>query len=149
MENFVIRAAALADTPVLYSLMCELEEQPLPCKAFEAVLQRQLQNPDCYCFVCEVDGAVGGMLNLRVEGQLHHAGMVAEIMELVVKSDYRSMGIGKRLLSAARKKAKELGCVSLEVCSNQRRARAHAFYEQQGLQKTHVKLTMALDGIEE
>ena len=148
VENFIVRAAVPSDIPAIYGLICEMEEQTLPYQPFAAILQRQLHNPDYCCFVCEAAGMVAGVLNLRVEEQLHHAGMVAEIMELAVKNGFRSMGIGKRLIDAARQTAESLGCIHLEVSSNQRRTRAHAFYERQGLRKTHKTFTRSLAGME-
>lgn len=130
MENFIVRAAVPSDIPAIYALICEMEEQTLPYQPFAAILQRQLHNPDYCCFVCEA------------------AGMVAEIMELAVKNGFRSMGIGKRLIDAARQTAESLGCIHLEVSSNQRRTRAHAFYERQGLRKTHKTFTRSLAGME-
>ncbi len=65
-------------------------------------------------------------------------------MELIIRSDIRSQGIGALLLEAAVQLAKENGCIRLEVASNRVRERAHAFYQKQGMQQTHIKLTMSL-----
>ena len=94
--------------------------------------------------VAEVDGKVVGLLHLRMEFQLHHCGTVAEIMELIVSDAVRSKGIGAELLGEARALALRNECVQFEVTSNQKRKNAHRFYQREGLEQTHVKLTEAL-----
>ena len=41
-----------------------------------------------------LDGQVRGFVNMRMEGQLHHGGPVAEILELIVDGSARGRGIG-------------------------------------------------------
>ena len=106
-----------------------MEAQTLPYETFEEIYSRQLEN-DCYiCLVYEINGEVIGCINLRMEYQLHHAGRICEIMELAVRSDRRSQGIGRCLFNAAYNEAKAQGCLQIEVCCNQLRLRTHRFYE--------------------
>ena len=139
-----IRLARMEDVDAAYELMCDMEAQQLAYAAFSRIYTDTLSNPAKPCLVAEEKGAVIGFLHLRMEEWLCRCGKVAEVMELIVRSDLRSRGIGARLLEAAVQLAKENGCIRLEVASNKVRERAHAFYRKQGMQQTHVKLTMPI-----
>ncbi len=139
-----IRLAREADVHAAYELMCDMEVTRLDEEAFRRIYTDTLKNPLSPCLVAEEAGAVIGFLHLRMEEQLCRCGRVAEIMELIIRSDTRSQGIGALLLEAAVQLAKENGCIRLEVASNRVRERAHAFYQKQGMQQTHIKLTMSL-----
>lgn len=109
-----------------------MESEQLPEAAFRSIFLRMLDNPDDVLLIDEMTDAVTGVLHLRIEAQLHHAAKTAEIMELSVGGAYRSGGIGKALLEAARQTARTHGCTRIEVSSNRVRERAHHFYEREG-----------------
>lgn len=54
------------------------------------------------------------------------------VEDLAVDPDWRSRGIGKRLLDAARDWARERGATHLELDSGEARTDAHRFYEREG-----------------
>lgn len=69
-----IRTAVPADCGEVYRLICILEETSLPRPAFDAVWEAQRAQPERYrCLVCEEDGKLLSVLNMRMEQQLHHA----------------------------------------------------------------------------
>ena len=130
----------------IYDLICEMEEKALPYDHFSRIWEKQIANPDYISLVCEEDGGVIGVLNLRLEEQLHHAQLVAEIMEMAVKAEYRSSGIGKALIRWAYQIAQEKGCLQIEASSNQLRTNAHRFYLREGMKNYHYKFTHKLQG---
>ena len=91
------RRAVASDCKRIYDLICEMENKKLPYDKFCAIYQKQLRDSKYYCLVCEYDGDVIGVLNLRIEEQLHHAERVAEIMEFIVDAKYRKHSIGKEM----------------------------------------------------
>lgn len=139
-----IRLACLEDERAAYALICDLEEEALDERAFRRIYEAGLRNSDTPSLVAEQDGETVGFLHLRMEEQLHHCAKIAEIMELVTRSDVRSQGVGALLFQAAVRLAREQGCAGIELASNRKRERAHAFYMRQGMKMTHVKLTMPL-----
>ncbi len=139
-----IRLARMEDADAAYALMCDMEAASLDEAAFRRIYAGTLSNPMSHCLVAEEEGAVMGFLHIRMEEQLCRCGRVAEVMELTVRSGLRSRGTGARLMEAAVQLARENGCIRIEVASNNVRQRAHAFYKKQGMQQTHVKLTMRL-----
>ena len=107
-------------------------------------LDTMLGSPSHILLVAEEQGDIVGLLHMRMEFQLHHCGKVAEILELIVSQEVRSKGIGAALLKAARAQALQQHCIQFEVTSNRKREKAHRFYQREGLEQTHVKLTEAL-----
>ena len=140
----MIRLAVSADQPEIYSLICALEETSFPQEMFAWGFYTMLSSASHLLLVSEEEGQIVGLLHLRMEFQLHHCGTVAEIMELIVSREVRSKGIGAALLKAAREQAIQHHCIQFEVTSNQKRKQAHRFYQREGLEQTHIKMTEAL-----
>ena len=59
--------------------------------------------------------AAVGMINIRMDEQLHHAAQVAQILELVVDPGARSGGIGHELFRAGVSAARDASCVQIEL----------------------------------
>ena len=133
------------DCEGIYRLICELEGKELPFEKFSSIYLEQLENRNYYCLVCERDGRMAAVLNLRFEGQLHHADRIAEIMEFAVGAPYRSRGIGKEMLAEACRIAKEHGCGQIEVACNRMREGAHRFYQREGMEQTHYRFLKMLE----
>ncbi len=140
----MIGRSTLADCPAIYRLICGLEGEEFPYRQFEEVFRRQQESGGYICLVARWEGRVAGVLNLRIEGQLHHCGSVAEIMELAVDPACRGKGIGGALLAKAWAEAKQRECLVLEVASAGHRDRAHGFYLRHGLEQTHKKFSVPL-----
>lgn len=138
------RMANQKDEIAIYGLMCQLEQTQLPYDRFAEIFRRQLAGEQYCCLVWEEEGRVVGVLNLRWEGQLHHAGKVAEILELIVDSSCRNQGVGHKLFARACRLAQQAGCGEMEVTSNRVRTGAHRFYLREGMAQTHVKFTKSL-----
>lgn len=140
----VIRPAAACDATAVYELLCQLEDTCFDRAAFDARFAWQLESPAFCGFVPVDEGEIAGFINVRVERQLHHERPVAEICELVVDAGSRGCGRGMQLFEEAVVYARACGCEGIEVTSNDRRARAHRFYEARWMERTHVKLTRGL-----
>ena len=102
------RKANQKDEKQIYQLMCQLEQTQLPYDRFAEIFRQQLAKEQYYCLVWEEEGRVVGVLNLRWEGQLHHAGKVAEILELIVSPDCRNQGVGRKMFARACQLAQDL-----------------------------------------
>jgi PhnO protein len=67
---------------------------------------------------------------------------VAEIQELFVKEQYRSLGIGRHLVNDLQMRLQQ--CVVLEVTTQNKRTATHVFYEQLGFSPSHKKFVKQL-----
>ena len=61
-----------------------------------------------------------------------------------VDAAYRGQGIGRRMMLWAIERAKEKGCVSMQLTTNNDRTDAHRFYESLGFSTTHVGMKLKL-----
>lgn len=134
------------DAKRVYELICDMEQSTLPYGEFERIFLAQLEDGDYCCLVCRREGEPVAVLNLRFEEQLHHAGKIAEIMELAVDRRYRNRGLGRELLERACALAKERRCMQIELACNQLRRDAHRFYLRQGMSCCHYKFSRSLTG---
>jgi GNAT superfamily N-acetyltransferase len=63
---------------------------------------------------------------------------------LVVAESERGGGVGTLLVAAAEERLRALGCGLIEVTSNMKRMRAHAFYERLGFERTSYRFGKTL-----
>ncbi len=146
MEGVEFRQASAGDCRAVWELICDMEQTELPYDAFSDVFERQRANPQFYCLLADATGTVAGVLNMRIEGQLHHAGPVAEIMEFAVAGPWRRCGLGHELFAGACRIAKENGCPQLELACNKLRLDAHRFYRREGMHDHHYKFSIDFRG---
>jgi GNAT superfamily N-acetyltransferase len=84
----------------------------------------------------ESGGEVVGTYALLVMHNLAHQGTPSAIVEdVVVRAERQSQGIGQHMMAHAQQQALVAGCYKLVLSSNQKRERAHAFYESLGFQR--------------
>lgn len=141
----MIRKAEEADCMNAYRLVCVLEDTEFDYDVFREIYLKQLKDDLYVSFVYEADGRIIAFLNMRMEHHLHHCAKIAELLEFVVDEEYRSRKTGREMFAYACAYAKEHGCVQIELVSNQRRLRAHHFYEMQGMNKSHYGFTMPFE----
>ena len=140
----MIRRSQITDKDEIYALICALENTVLDRQGFDDTFDVQSSDDRYICFVYEEDKTIEGAINMRIEKQLHHAGKVCEIMELVVSETKRNRGIGKQLLQKAIETARNEGCKRIELSSSNWRTDSHRFYMENGFDATHIDLTMDL-----
>lgn len=140
------RIATEADCEAVYRMICDMEAKTLPYDQFADIFRRQSGDPRYECIVREEDGQAMGVLNLRYEEQLHHAGLIAEIMEFVIAAGWRGAGRGSDMLAYACRRARERGCLQIEVACNQLRRDTQRFYLREGMKNFHFKFSKLLTG---
>jgi ribosomal protein S18 acetylase RimI-like enzyme len=84
-------------------------------------------------------GRLAGILSTAITWVLHRPKPVGRISMLVVAADLRGGGIGAALVAEAEKRLAAAGCGLVEVTSNRKRLRAHAFYERLGYERTSYR----------
>ncbi len=89
-------------------------------------------------------GGVIGVLTTSSMQVLHRPRPVGRISMMVVAERERGQGVGAALVAEAEKRLGEAGCGLVEVTSNARRLRAHAFYERLGYERTSHRFAKQL-----
>ena len=89
-------------------------------------------------------GGVIGVLTTSTMHVLHRPRPVGRISMMVIAEAARSGGVGAALVAEAEARLAAEGCGLVEVTSNAKRLRAHAFYEKLGYERTSIRLAKQL-----
>jgi ribosomal protein S18 acetylase RimI-like enzyme len=89
-------------------------------------------------------GGVIGVLTSSTMHVLHRPRPVGRISMMVVAEAARGRGVGAALVSEAEARLAAAGCGLIEVTSNAKRLRAHAFYERLGYERTSLRFAKTL-----
>jgi GNAT superfamily N-acetyltransferase len=96
--------------------------------------------PDFATFVASVAGRTVGFVGACIEPSYTHDRPNGRIIALVVSTDFRNRGIGRRLVAIAEDWLEAQGVESIIVNSGVHRTHAHAFYAEAGYEQTGVRL---------
>ncbi|SDU19130.1 GNAT family N-acetyltransferase [Stappia sp. ES.058] len=89
---------------------------------------------------CEGEaGAIAGSFELTViEGLSFQGRPRAQVESVHVMPEFRRLGIGRAIMRFAEARAREAGCVLLQLTSNRAREGSHAFYTALGYDASHI-----------
>jgi len=149
MNNTLIRKAKESDSPAIEKLMTELIETMDNTEGINIQLvlenyRNLLSDASSHFLVAEIEGVIVGFINFTTRKTVLHRGPSGLIDELVITKSYRGKGIGKRLLSAAIEKCKQLGCCEIEVSTEKLNTKAREFYKKSGFKERGVLFEMDL-----
>ena len=139
IEDIIIRKATKDDLQQVLNLYATVEideEEILSVSEAEVIFDRFSTYPEYSLYVACIDDIVAGTFELLIMDNLGHKGRLSGIVEdVVVDRDYRSQGIGAKMMEHAIGICKSYGCYKLTLSSNLKRERAHGFYENFGFKK--------------
>lgn len=150
--NVALRNAQISDLHAIVRLLADdfLGEQredlsePINDNYLKAFHEIEA-SPTNEMIVAEVNGKVIGTLQLTYTPSLSYRGSKRCTVESVrVDSSLRGKGIGREMMLWAIARAKEKGCISMQLTSHNDRIDAHRFYEQLGFKKSHVGMKLSL-----
>lgn len=156
--NITIRKAIAADIPLLKPLGIELQENErsvYPERAvatdivdqYNDILLRDVKSGEWHVFVAEIDGKIVGYVSGTAndpEDDLENTTTGFYVGDLVVLGEYRSLGIGAKLMNAIIDYAKQSGFGSIELNVLAANERAQKFYKDQGFTDYEVVLRKRL-----
>jgi Leucine-rich repeat (LRR) protein len=90
--------------------------------------------------VAKYEGEVVGMVTMQRLISSAEGDYIGQIEDLVVKEDYRKMGVGSRLLNKMRAIAEEYGYKRIQLAADEANANAQRFYTRRGFHQTHLKI---------
>jgi (aminoalkyl)phosphonate N-acetyltransferase len=137
-----IREVQPKDEEKVRLLLDELEQRIADPSIFHMIFKEYLQRTEAVFLVAKVDRKVIGFISCLGQRLLHHEGWVYEIQELIVTETFQGKKIGQALIEEVRRRLEPRGIKSIEVCSNKRRKKAHAFYQAVGFANSHEKFTI-------
>lgn len=151
---FTIRRATRADIPAIVRLLAddylgqqrERVEEPLP-EAYYAAFALIDADPRHELVVGERAGEVIATLHLTFLPSLSsQGGMRAQIESVRVASALRGQGLGRSFFEWAIERARQEGCVAVQLTTNATRGDAQRFYTRLGLVPSHVGMKLSLAG---
>jgi len=154
VSGLVFRRAERDDLPTIVGLLAddplgstrERVEDPLPAgyvAAFEAIDADPLNELVVAC----LDRRVVGVLQLTfIPGLTYQGGWRALIEAVRVDAGVRSRGIGRALFQWAIDRARQRGCVLVQLTTNKARPDARRFYERLGFVASHEGMKLKLTG---
>ena len=83
-------------------------------------------------FIAEAGGEIVGSISIKPIYDPLEAGLVYEINHLIVKPDYRRMGIGSALLEKCHGYARHNAAIGVRLLSYNNDEKAQAFYKEKG-----------------
>jgi len=137
-----VRDAKPSDAERLTELIRTLEHE-IDEKAVRKNLAR-LKKAGELPLVAVEDKKVVGLCVVHRMVTLHRPAPVGRITILVVAEEAQKRGIGRMLVDAAEQWCRGQDCAILEVTSNDRLGRAHAFYRHMGYERTSIRFCKKL-----
>jgi GNAT superfamily N-acetyltransferase len=136
--SLCIVPAAIEDAAEIARLSFELG-YPKTTEQVRAALERMLMSPAYFVVVAKAGGdALLGWIAVERRLMLE-SGDMAEITGLVVSATARRLGVGRALMAAAERWARDQGFDEIRVRSNIARGESHAFYQGVGFQKAKTQ----------
>lgn len=86
------------------------------------------------------EGKVVGMLTMQRLISSAEGNYIGQLEDLVVKEDYRKMGVGSRLINNMRALAQEYGYKRIQLAADVNNDNALKFYTRRGLKRTHLSI---------
>ena len=151
-EDLRIRIAKVDDLRAIVRMLAddllgctrEKVEETIPENYIRAV--REIEgDPNNELIVAELDNKVVGTFQLTYTPSLSFQGGKRCTIESVrVDTSLRGQGIGSEMMLWAIERAKEKGCVSMQLTTHSERKNAHRFYETLGFEATHLGMKLKL-----
>lgn len=139
-----IRRATPVDAPAMASLLAQLGYPTAAAELPPRVAAIERDGGVIFVARDESERIVGLASGARI-ATLHALGHVACITALVTAEEARGRGVGRALVAAIERWAREHRCTSLSVTSAEHRAGAHAFYPRCGLPYSGRRFSRRID----
>ena len=102
-------------------------------------LRMIIENPSAgTIFVCELDGAIVGMVSLLTTVSTALGRKTALLEDMIVSPESRGKGIGTKLMQFACDRAREQGLARITLLTDGDNVPAHRFYTEQGFSRSEM-----------
>ena len=146
VNDLEIRKATAADIPFVLELHGQIDhEEMLTLDEAHKIFSKFQMYPNYSLYIAKIKDRIIGTFELLIMDNLAHKGAPSGIVEdVVVDINYRSIGIGKKMMEFAKEYCKQHGCYKLTLSSNLKREAAHRFYENLGFKKHEFSFLIEL-----
>jgi GNAT superfamily N-acetyltransferase len=103
------------------------------------------KDPNQELTIVEMNGKKVGTYQLTfIQYLTHQGGLRAQVEAVRINSNYRGQGIGTKMFEYIIDRAKQKGCIMLQLTSDKKRVDAIQFYEKIGFVATHEGMKLKL-----
>jgi GNAT superfamily N-acetyltransferase len=150
--DITFRHATELDLPYIVSMLAddflgaqrERNEVPLPESYVNAFREIEADENN-ELIVAEFEGVVVATLQLTFTPSISvQGGRRCTVESVRVDESLRGKGIGREMMLWAIERAKERGCISMQLTTNSDRTDAHRFYENLGFKASHIGMKLKL-----
>lgn len=151
-NELIFRPATIEDLPEIVRMLAddvlgatrEQYEDPLPAPYIEAFNEIEADGNN-HLIVAEQDGEVVGTLQLTFTPSISiRGGKRATIEAVRIDKRLRGRGAGREMMLWAIERAREEGCIYLQLTTNAAREDAHRFYHDLGFESSHIGMKLKL-----
>ena len=140
ISEITIRDATEADLPEIENLISELivsieDQENIAREAALTNFKFMLLDENSHALVADLNDEVIGLINFTTRQTILHSGQSGLIDELVVSKNYRTIGVGTKLVNSAAEKCRSFGCIELEVSTESTNQGAQDFYKRLGFKE--------------
>ena len=151
-EQLTIRPARRADVPAIVRMLAddalgstrEVLSEPLHPSCYQAFDEIENDPNNLILVACEGDLVVGTLQLTFTPSLSYRGGRRATVESVRTEASRRGQGIGTQLMRAAIERARENGCVLMQLTTHATRVSAHRFYERLGFKGEHLGMKLRL-----
>jgi len=137
LDHPAMRAMEARDVEAARHVLGQLTGHAMSAAEMHNRLDYAINSPIDWLYVCEVAGAVVGVLGFRLREQLERVGRYGEIYLIVADCAVRRQGVGRVMMAYAEDLARQHDCAGTWLVSGfKRQDEAHRFYAQLGYEPT-------------
>lgn len=142
--SFTVRKAQLDDLRVMARLIGELfaieSDFGIDFDKQYAGLKLLFKERNADILVAKYRNTAIGMVTVQRVISSAEGGYAGLIEDVIVREEYRGMGVGSRLIERVVSLAKERGYLRLQLAADERNTGALEFYGRHGFRRTHMNL---------
>jgi GNAT superfamily N-acetyltransferase len=152
VTGVVLRRATAGDVEAIAAMLADdplgaARETPGDLTPYLTAFEHIDADPTEELIVAERGGVVVGTLQLSyLRGMSRRGAMRAQIEGVRVAANARGDGLGGELIRWAVERAREHGCVLVQLTTDKTRTDAHRFYDRLGFTATHEGYKLPLAG---
>ena len=149
-DDITIRRATAGDVAAIVALLADDElgaarECPADPLPYDRAFADIDADPRQWLVVAEQDGRVIGTAQLTyIPGLSRRGGTRAQIEAVRISGTARGSGLGSQLVGWCVDRAREHGCLLVQLTSDVSRLDAHRFYEKLGFEASHIGFKLRL-----
>ena len=151
-DRLVFRLATIDDLPDIIKMLADDElgktrekYEPTLSERYISAFKKIVTDTNQELTIVEMNNEKVATFHLTFLQYLTHQGRVRAQVEAVrTNSKFRGQGIGKKVFEYVINRAKEKGCVMLQLTTDKQRPEAIRFYESMGFSATHEGMKLGL-----